>query len=82
MSFEVVMDGPDKNALARPPPRLAKLERRKKKKKELSAEEIKEKLEKAEKRRKVNIQLIINNIFLHIVLSIEVINALSIIPKL
>ncbi|CAH1775013.1 unnamed protein product [Owenia fusiformis] len=50
MSFEIISDGPDPNALKRPL-RLAKLERRKKKK-ELTAEEIAAKLEKAEKRRK------------------------------
>ncbi|OWF54400.1 nucleolar protein 58-like [Mizuhopecten yessoensis] len=38
--------------MPRPPPRLAKLERRRKKKKQLTAEEIREKLEKAERRKK------------------------------
>lgn len=39
---------------ARPPPRLEKLERRRKKKRQLTEEEIKEKLERAERRKRVS----------------------------
>lgn len=38
----------------RPPPRLEKLERRRKKKKQLTEDEIKEKLERAERRKRVS----------------------------
>ncbi|XP_067678323.1 DNA ligase 1-like [Haliotis asinina] len=48
VSFEIVA----KDHAMRPPPRLAKLEKRRKKKKALTEEEIQEKLERAEKRRK------------------------------
>lgn len=52
LSFEVVEDKPE-DAIRRPPARLAKLEKRKKKKKVLTEEQIQEKLERAERRRKV-----------------------------
>ncbi|XP_013404970.1 DNA ligase 1 [Lingula anatina] len=51
MSFDIIMAGPDPDALKKPPARLAKLERRKKKT-ELTEDQIKAKLEKAERRRK------------------------------
>ena len=55
MSYDIMMDGPDANAFKRPPPRLAKLDKKRKKKKDLTQEEIKAKLERAEQRRKVRI---------------------------
>lgn len=52
LAYEIIADGPDPSALvARRPVRLAKLEKRKQKK-ELTAEEIAAKLERAEIRRK------------------------------
>lgn len=50
-TFEIV--AVDSTGEIRPPPRLEKLERRRKKKKILTEEEIKEKLEKAERRKRV-----------------------------
>ncbi|XP_050403000.2 uncharacterized protein LOC126819168 [Patella vulgata] len=53
VSFEIIQDNNTlETAPARPPARLAKLEKRRKKKKVLTEEQIKEKLERAEKRRK------------------------------
>jgi len=51
-AFEII-DVANQDGVIRPPPRLAKLERRRKKKKILTEDEIREKLEKAERRKKV-----------------------------
>jgi hypothetical protein len=53
VSFEIVEDSEHRLPL-RPPPRLAKLEKRKKKKKKLTEWDIQVKLEKAEEKRKVS----------------------------
>ena len=56
ISYDIVTDDlPMLGQHCRPPPRLAKLERRKKKKKELTAEQLAAKMEKTETRRKVGI---------------------------
>jgi len=56
VSFEVMSELSDGQTLRRPPPRLAKLdEHTKKKKKVLTEDEIRQKLERAEQRRKVSI---------------------------
>lgn len=55
MSFEITSK--DLPPLSRPPPRLAKLEKRRKKKKQLTEEEIREKLERAERRKRVSCNL-------------------------
>jgi len=55
VSFEVISTQLDDQNVKKPPPRLAKLERRKKKKKVLTEDEIRQKLERAEQRRKVTI---------------------------
>jgi len=52
VSFEVMSELAGQN-IAKPPPRLAKLEHKKKKKKALTEAEIRQKLERAEQRRKV-----------------------------
>jgi len=52
VSFEV-MSELDGQTVRKPPPRLEKLERRKKKKKVLTEAEIRQKLQRAEERRKV-----------------------------
>jgi len=52
VSFEV-MSELDGQTIRKPPPRLAKLERKKKKRKVLTEAEIRQKLERAEQRRKV-----------------------------
>lgn len=58
VSFEVfAADSEIPGVLKKPPPRLAKLEKRKKKKKVLTEEQIREKLRKAEERRKEHEQL-------------------------
>lgn len=58
VSFEVMAgDSEIPGVLKKPPPRLAKLERRRKKRKVLTEEQIKEKLRKAEERRKVRLPL-------------------------
>lgn len=51
--FEIVEESSNRLPL-RPPPRLAKLEKRKKKKKKLTEWDIQVKLEKAEQKRKVS----------------------------
>lgn len=51
MAFEVMI-APEFGVLKRPPPRLAKLKKRKKKQSELTKEEVEEKLKAAEARRK------------------------------
>jgi len=56
VSFEV-MSELSGQAVCKPPPRLAKLEHKKKKKKELTEAEIRQKLERAEQRRKVLISI-------------------------
>ncbi len=53
VSFDIVDNTSKLTGGVRPPPRLAKLEGRKKKRKKLTEEEINAKLEKAEARRKV-----------------------------
>ena len=52
VSFEVMSELAGQT-IAKPPPRLAKLEHKKKKKKSLTEAEIRQKLERAEQRRKV-----------------------------
>ena len=61
VSFEV-MSELNEQTLRRPPPRLAKLERKTKKKKALTEAEIRQKLERAERRRKVLIYRFIESL--------------------
>lgn len=51
LSFEITAEGA---MMKRPPPRLEKLEKRRKKKRALTEEEIREKLERAERRKRVS----------------------------
>lgn len=51
-SFEITAEGA---MMKRPPPRLEKLEKRRKKKRALTEDEIREKLERAERRKRVSL---------------------------
>lgn len=51
VSFEITAEGA---MMSRPPPRLEKLEKRRKKKRALTEDEIREKLERAESRKRVS----------------------------